>query len=112
MKLLRPCLPKLSTFSIGCIEDLTYFLDDILKNLSPSKVTHLGLASVKDDPVKYEVAYFDLEMIAPFTKLKVKKLLCTQCVEQHFVYLPFSLFTILIQELEHILIFSGIKHRL
>ncbi|XP_018567418.1 F-box only protein 33 isoform X2 [Anoplophora glabripennis] len=71
MKLLRPCLPKLSTFSIGCIEDLTYFLDDILKNLSPSKVTHLGLASVKDDPVKYEVAYFDPEMIAPFTKLKV-----------------------------------------
>ncbi|KAJ8916338.1 hypothetical protein NQ315_005033 [Exocentrus adspersus] len=71
MKLLRPCLPKLSTFSIGCIEDLTYFLDDILKGLSPSKVTHLGLASVKDDPVKYEVAYFDPKMIARFTKLKV-----------------------------------------
>ncbi|KAJ8962849.1 hypothetical protein NQ318_001249 [Aromia moschata] len=71
MTLLTPNLPKLSKFSIGCIEDLTYFLEDILKNLSPMKVTHLGLASVKDDPLKYEVSYFDLNLIVPFTKLKV-----------------------------------------
>ncbi|KAJ8983369.1 hypothetical protein NQ317_010460 [Molorchus minor] len=71
MTLLKPNLPKLSKFSIGCVEDLTYFLEDILKKLSPTKVTHLGLASVKDDPLKYEVSYFSPDLIVPFTKLKV-----------------------------------------
>lgn len=71
MNLLKPCLTKLTKFSIGCIEDLSYFLEDILKNLDPNKVTHLGLASVKDDPVQYQPSYFNPDFISPFYKLKV-----------------------------------------
>ncbi|CAH1957296.1 unnamed protein product [Acanthoscelides obtectus] len=71
MSLLLPCLPNLVKFSIGCIEDLSYFIEDILKHLDPNKVTHLGLASVKDDPVNYQYCCFDPELLAPFNKLEV-----------------------------------------
>ncbi|KAG5872561.1 hypothetical protein JTB14_033979 [Gonioctena quinquepunctata] len=71
MDLLRSCLPSLSKFSIGCIEDLSLCLEDILEHLDPSVVTHLGLASVKDDPLKYQANYFDPKLIVPFTKLEV-----------------------------------------
>nr|CAI5837419.1 unnamed protein product [Callosobruchus analis] len=69
--LLLPCLPNLVKFSIGCIEDLCYFIEDILKHLDPTKVTHLGLASVKDDPINYQPCCFDPELLAPFNKLEV-----------------------------------------
>ncbi|CAH0550463.1 unnamed protein product [Brassicogethes aeneus] len=68
---LLACLPKLSKFSIGCLEDLSYILSDILKKLDPAKVTHLCLASVKDDPIKYQQIYLDPKLLIPFEKLKV-----------------------------------------
>lgn len=69
--LLKSCLPKLTTFSIGCLEDFTYYLEDIIQNLDHNKITHLGLASVKDDPVRYQPSYFNSTLINAFTHLKV-----------------------------------------
>ncbi|CAH1163846.1 unnamed protein product [Phaedon cochleariae] len=72
ISILKTCLlTRLNKFSIGCIEDLCLYIKDILENLNPSYVTHLGLASVKDDPDKYQANYFDPKLIAPFTKLQV-----------------------------------------
>lgn len=71
VKLLQPCLSKLTKFSIGCIDDLSCYVKDILASLSAEKVTHLGLASVKDDPSYYQVSYFNPDYILPFKNLKV-----------------------------------------
>lgn len=68
---LRHCLPKLTQFSIGCLEDLSYYLEDFIKCLNPDKITHLGLASVKDDPMKYQPSYFTPSLINTFSNLKV-----------------------------------------
>nr|CAI5837418.1 unnamed protein product [Callosobruchus analis] len=81
--LLLPCLPNLVKFSIGCIEDLCYFIEDILKHLDPTKVTHLGLASVKDDPINYQPCCFDPELLAPFNKLEVITIVVTYRVSQN-----------------------------
>nr|XP_023024571.1 uncharacterized protein LOC111512658 [Leptinotarsa decemlineata] len=71
MNLLNPCLPKLSKFSIGCVEDLSFFLEGILTNLNPSLITDLGLATVKDDPTNYVRNNFDPRLLSPFPKLEV-----------------------------------------
>lgn len=71
LDLIIAILPRLSQFSIGCVEDLAHYTDYILRSLNPSKVTLLALASVKDDPVKYEESYFDPELITPFIQLKI-----------------------------------------
>lgn len=68
---LTHCLPKLMQFSIGCLEDLSYYLEDFIKCLNPDKITHLGLASVKDDPIKYQPSYFTPSLIKTFSHLKV-----------------------------------------
>lgn len=72
IELLKSSLPKLTQFSIGCLEDLSYYLEDILRCLDPQKVIHLGLASVKDDPIKYQPSYFSPVLINTFTHLKVR----------------------------------------
>nr|XP_967995.2 PREDICTED: F-box/LRR-repeat protein 21 [Tribolium castaneum] len=71
---LKRCLPNLTKFSIGCIEDFALYLDEyltILGSQQPEKVTLLGLASVKDNPNEYEDSYFECDLIKPFTNLKV-----------------------------------------
>ncbi|XP_044263368.1 F-box only protein 33 isoform X2 [Tribolium madens] len=71
---LKRCLPSLTKFSIGCIEDFALYLDEyltILASQQPEKVTLLGLASVKDNPNEYEDSYFECDLIKPFTNLKV-----------------------------------------
>ncbi|CAG9863243.1 unnamed protein product [Phyllotreta striolata] len=71
LSLLKSCLPRLHKFSIGCLEDFSIQLEEILENLNPSTITHLGLASVKDIPVKQGGSYFDPNLISPFTKLRI-----------------------------------------
>ncbi|KAJ3649944.1 hypothetical protein Zmor_021658 [Zophobas morio] len=74
INILKRCLPNLSKFSIGCIEDFAHYLDEylmILANQQSEKVTVLGLASVKDNPNEYEDSYFECDLIKPFTNLKV-----------------------------------------
>lgn len=71
LNLLKPCLSNLTEFSIGCLEDLSYYVEDIIKDLTPNKVTHLGLASVKDDPIKYQPSLFDPTIMRLFVNLKV-----------------------------------------
>lgn len=72
LALLKSCSPKLHKFSIGCLEDLSLQLEDILENLNPALITHLGLASVKDIPIKQGGSYFDTNLLIPFTKLRVR----------------------------------------
>ncbi|XP_060536509.1 F-box/LRR-repeat protein 3 isoform X2 [Cylas formicarius] len=71
VNLLTMVLPRLNKFSIGCVEEFAHNMEILLKNLTPSKVTLLGLASVKDDPVKYEPSYFNLELLAQFRNLQI-----------------------------------------
>lgn len=68
---LDECLPRLTKFSIGGLEELSYYLDDILRRLRP-KVTHLGLASVKDDPLIYTKQYLNPDLVVPFHNLRVR----------------------------------------
>ncbi|XP_030764952.1 F-box only protein 33 isoform X2 [Sitophilus oryzae] len=71
LDLIIPILPKLNKFSLGCVEDLAYYTDYILRSLNPVKVNILGLASIKDDPLKYEESYFDPQLILPFKALQI-----------------------------------------
>lgn len=68
--LIMAILPRLSQFSLGGLEDLANYTDWILKNLTPSKVTLLGLASIKDDITVHEEIYFEPELISSFTNLQ------------------------------------------
>ncbi|XP_057660639.1 F-box only protein 33 [Diorhabda carinulata] len=71
LKLLKNCLSKLRKFSIGCLENFSLQLQELLESLNPSLVTHLGLASVKDIPLKQEGGCFDSKLITRFTKLVI-----------------------------------------
>lgn len=73
--MLKKCMPNLQKFSIGCVEVFAHYFEDYLNISCPRKVTHLGLASVKDNPNEYEAAYFEPELIASFVNLKVRFLL-------------------------------------
>ncbi|XP_050301646.1 F-box only protein 33 isoform X2 [Anthonomus grandis grandis] len=69
--LILAIVPRLHQFSLGGLEDLSKYTDYIVKMLNPSKVTLLGLASIKDDLVSHEECYFSPELISAFTNLQV-----------------------------------------
>lgn len=71
LDLIIAILPRLNEFSLGCVEDLAEYMDYILRHLNPIKVKLLGLASVKDDSLKYEQYYLNPDLMAAFKNLEV-----------------------------------------
>ncbi|KAK9893105.1 hypothetical protein WA026_023826 [Henosepilachna vigintioctopunctata] len=74
VKSITACLPKLHRFSIGCIEDLSNEVEHFLEVISrkhSSRVTALGLASVKDEPGKCKNFSLRPSLIKPFSGLEI-----------------------------------------
>lgn len=64
----------LETLSLGCIEELTEDLTCILeplKNNHSDHLTHLSLASVKDDPDRYDFLELECSVFDSFSKLTI-----------------------------------------
>lgn len=66
---------RVEVLTLGCLEDLAARSGEIVAALSSSHheryVTHLGLASVKDDPEHYKCATLDLLTLRSFERLTV-----------------------------------------
>lgn len=75
LKYLKLCCRRgLEKFSIGGMEKLACHSHEFLELLalsSTKKMTHLGLASVKDEPGLYKPLNIDKRMFRPFSKLEV-----------------------------------------
>ncbi|XP_048523264.1 F-box only protein 33 isoform X2 [Dendroctonus ponderosae] len=69
--LILDVLPKLREFSLGGLEDLAYFSDSFLRNASPSKITLLGLASIRDNLAINQMNYFTPDLMSSFKKLQI-----------------------------------------
>ncbi|XP_066259438.1 F-box only protein 33 [Euwallacea similis] len=64
-------LPRLTSFSLGGLEDLARYSDTIITSLTPCKVKLLGLASVKEDLLEYEENCFKADALSPFKNLQI-----------------------------------------
>ena len=65
---------KLEMLSLGCIEELTENMSnllDLLRRHQSDHLTHLSLASVKEDPDHYDVLEIDCSLFNSFSKLSV-----------------------------------------
>ncbi|XP_076268573.1 F-box only protein 33 [Rhynchophorus ferrugineus] len=71
LDLIIAILPRLDEFSLGCVEDLAEYKDYILRQLNPNRVKLLGLASIKNDSLKYEQCCLNPDLMASFKNLKV-----------------------------------------
>lgn len=91
INLLKPSLSKLNKFSIGCVEDLSIALNEILKNLTPTKITHLGLATVRDDLNYYQsICNFEPDFLISFKQLKILSIDYEQLYDKFLNYLSFA----------------------
>lgn len=65
---------SLECISLGCIEEFTENLNLILEPLKlhhANRLSHLSLASVKDDPDGYEFCELDCSIFSRFPKLSI-----------------------------------------
>lgn len=66
---------QLEALTLGCFEELTARSGEIVTALCSNNheryITHLGLASVKDDPEDYECAIIDPPTLRSFNRLTV-----------------------------------------
>ena len=64
----------LEALSLGCIEELSEDLSDILESLKQNHanhLTHLSLASIKEDPDRYDFSELECSVFHHFHKLSI-----------------------------------------